>query len=314
MKITQDVITKELEANGFYFSRLVCGSKTLYHTKYPKNVTIFNSNLIDENLGKVWHGDLDLTLDGEKLQLIAKSLNTVFYVVREMDGRFENESRTIDEFKSVSVWNTNMFIPIYDSDFKIVPITQEEMGKMKKINAKWTCSQEKGLELKFNAKLPKKLIKAGQSLAKEVSEVSGKLNRGGDYFKKSLSKKVNETKRIFTTIKPLGDDILDAGDDILDTIGKNAKKLKEKFKGKKIELASTTSCDKYHDEIDRLLKIMGHEEALVTDMSTIGDFLDIFSSKKQRDAQLQKLSKKIGIVVGADDLIFKIASKISKKG
>jgi hypothetical protein len=35
---------------------------------------------------------LDLTLDGEKLDKIAESLGEKLFVVREMDGRFENES------------------------------------------------------------------------------------------------------------------------------------------------------------------------------------------------------------------------------
>jgi len=42
---------------------------------------------------------------------------------------------------------------------------------------------------------------------------------------------------------------------------------------RKIELASQELCDEYSQEIDELLLCLGHPEALVTDLSSLGDFL-----------------------------------------
>jgi len=43
---------------------------------------------------------------------------------------------------------------------------------------------------------------------------------------------------------------------------------------RKIELASQDLCDEYSQEIDELLLCLGHPEALVTDLSSLGDFLE----------------------------------------
>jgi len=40
---------------------------------------------------KLWYGDLDLTADREKLEKIATDLAVELYILRERDGRFENE-------------------------------------------------------------------------------------------------------------------------------------------------------------------------------------------------------------------------------
>jgi hypothetical protein len=80
-----------------YPGRLVSGSKSGYYKAFPKNMVVFNSNLIlttSENPEprKIWYGDLDLTNDSEKLQELAEKLNGTLHVLYEMDGRFENEN------------------------------------------------------------------------------------------------------------------------------------------------------------------------------------------------------------------------------
>jgi hypothetical protein len=119
IRITPEIIIKKLEENRLHMARLV-GSKSYYCTSNPQNVVFFNANLIDEKLGKVWFGDLDLTKDAPILIKIAKELKTTFYVLREMDCRFNNENKSIKGLRKVSKWNTNKNIPVYDKDFKIV--------------------------------------------------------------------------------------------------------------------------------------------------------------------------------------------------
>jgi hypothetical protein len=84
------LIEKTLGYNG----RMISGSKSGYCRTYPENVAIFNANLVTKHEGryvKVWHGDLDLTKDAEKLLKLSELSEKSFYVLREMAARFENE-------------------------------------------------------------------------------------------------------------------------------------------------------------------------------------------------------------------------------
>jgi len=127
MKLTQEKIVEELKNNGFHIARMISSSKSFYHEKHPNNVVFFNANIIDKKLGKIWHGDLDLSKDAQKLIDIAKELKTIFYILREMDGRFNNENKKVKKLIKLSKWNTDMFVPIYDKDWKIVDKRQLEI-------------------------------------------------------------------------------------------------------------------------------------------------------------------------------------------
>lgn len=74
--------------------RMISWSKGDYQKRHPTHVPVFNANVFvvdDGQKRKLWHGDLDLTLDEEKIKALAKELKNYVYVLREMDGRFENE-------------------------------------------------------------------------------------------------------------------------------------------------------------------------------------------------------------------------------
>jgi hypothetical protein len=106
-KTTPEKIVEELNNNSLHIARMVGGSKSYYCEKHPQNMVIFNANIIDKKLGKVWYGDLDLTIDGVKLAEIAKKLNTTLYVLSEMDCRFESEKKPVKKLIQLSKWNTN---------------------------------------------------------------------------------------------------------------------------------------------------------------------------------------------------------------
>ena len=82
-----------------YPGRLLSGSKSGYMTTHPEHLVVFNSNLIlvdsDGSCEKVWYGDLDITVDREKLMEIAAESGKNVCVLREMDGRFENEEKPL---------------------------------------------------------------------------------------------------------------------------------------------------------------------------------------------------------------------------
>lgn len=73
-----------------YCGRLL-GSKSRYSQAHPDNLVLFNSNVCTKEDGKIWFGDLDVTLEKSKLKELSKRLEKKIYVLYEMDGRFENE-------------------------------------------------------------------------------------------------------------------------------------------------------------------------------------------------------------------------------
>lgn len=63
---------------------------------------------------------------------------------------------------------------------------------------------------------------------------------------------------------------------------------------RKIELASQELCDEYSQEIDELLLCLGHPEALVTDLSSLGDFLSVYETCEGARGVLDLLEKTFG--------------------
>jgi hypothetical protein len=68
---------------------------------------LFNANVLMKDIGKVWHGDLNLTADYSVLKDIAKSLNTTLYVLWESDGRFGEENKPLTALLDKAVWSTD---------------------------------------------------------------------------------------------------------------------------------------------------------------------------------------------------------------
>jgi hypothetical protein len=55
---------------------------------------VFNANVcVDE--GKLWHGDLDLTVDEERLAALAARIGKTIYVLYEHDARFKSEDEPL---------------------------------------------------------------------------------------------------------------------------------------------------------------------------------------------------------------------------
>ena len=71
--------------------RILSYSKSGYRDKFPDNEVYFNANIFVLGEGKVWFGDLDITLDEEKLKEVAEGLGKDLFILREMDGRFGNK-------------------------------------------------------------------------------------------------------------------------------------------------------------------------------------------------------------------------------
>lgn len=81
--------------------KLVSWSKSGYRERYPKNLVVFNSNVLvvhkrkflkKETAEKIWYGDIDITLERENLKKLAQTLETTVVVLSESDARFANEN------------------------------------------------------------------------------------------------------------------------------------------------------------------------------------------------------------------------------
>lgn len=89
--ITEREISGVFIRNDMPWGRLISGSKSAYRELHPESDVLFNANIFILGKGKIWWGDLDLTLEWDKLEMIASTLGKSLYVLREMDGRFEWE-------------------------------------------------------------------------------------------------------------------------------------------------------------------------------------------------------------------------------
>ena len=85
---------KAIELLGFA-GIMISGSKSGYCNRNPKNLAVFNSNLIvmESTPTKIWYGDIDLTLSLDKLKALAEAIGQEIRVLREMDARFEHEEK-----------------------------------------------------------------------------------------------------------------------------------------------------------------------------------------------------------------------------
>ena len=78
--------------------RLISGSKSMYHHAFPRDLAVFNANLIVDGK-KVWYGDINITKDVEKLKEIALKIGKPVFILSEMAARFDTEnSPKVEEF------------------------------------------------------------------------------------------------------------------------------------------------------------------------------------------------------------------------
>jgi len=95
--------TKVFRKYSFEPGRMLSGSKTMYHKQYPDNTVVFNSNIITKKSGKIWYGDVDITMEFDNLKSIADELKEDLYILYESDARFEHENAGFNFWKSRAV-------------------------------------------------------------------------------------------------------------------------------------------------------------------------------------------------------------------
>lgn len=101
---------------GLPVGRMLSGSKTRYRKAHPDNEVCFNANVFCDE-GKLWFGDIDLTTDADALQAIADETRVTLYVLRELDGRFDNENRPVEDVRAVAM---RTFTPAKLTIFEVI--------------------------------------------------------------------------------------------------------------------------------------------------------------------------------------------------
>jgi hypothetical protein len=81
---------------------MISGSKSGYKPK--QNIAVFNANVCTKELGKIWYGDIDITISSRQLEELAKALKQSVYVLSESHARFENETAPLFDY---AVWWTD---------------------------------------------------------------------------------------------------------------------------------------------------------------------------------------------------------------
>ena len=89
-----------------HLGRMISSSKSSYWKSFPDHHIVFNGNIITKEDGKIWHGDLDLTVDADTLKKIAKELGKELFVVREMNARFGAEKDPVEKVIGYAIWTS----------------------------------------------------------------------------------------------------------------------------------------------------------------------------------------------------------------
>ena len=96
--------------NGLKLGRMIAPSKSEYCKEHQGDLVIFNANVITKKYGKIWYGDLNVSLDFDSLKNVADSIGEDLYILMEGDARFGYEKAPIDELiaKSKAVIRCNV--------------------------------------------------------------------------------------------------------------------------------------------------------------------------------------------------------------
>ena len=86
--------------NGLIMGRMISASKSLYCQEHQGDLVIFNANVLTKTHGKIWYGDLNVTLDFDNLKNIADHIGEDLYILMEGDARFGKEKLSIDALLS----------------------------------------------------------------------------------------------------------------------------------------------------------------------------------------------------------------------
>lgn len=100
-------ILLEFRNHDLPLGKMLSLSKGEYRRDHKDHVIYFNANVFVLSEGKIWGGDLDLTLEGSKLQKIADKIGMKIFVTKEIDG-YNDSGKDLSESQIIekAVWTT----------------------------------------------------------------------------------------------------------------------------------------------------------------------------------------------------------------
>jgi len=85
--------------HGLYLGRYISSSKAAL----KGHVAVFNGNIVTEKAGKIWYGDLDITLEFDQLKEIADEIGQDLYILEEYNARFNKENAGFKYWKENAI-------------------------------------------------------------------------------------------------------------------------------------------------------------------------------------------------------------------
>ena len=86
---------------------------------------------------------------------------------------------------------------------------------------------------------------------------------------------------------------------------------RRRFKGMKFEMAPQDRVEDYKYELEDILEVLGHPEALITDLSSISDFYPL--DRKETAECMERISRAFGIEVAKpNELLVDLAKRVRK--
>jgi len=112
-----ETIVQIFESNEFPFGDMLSSAKWKYSLSFPNHLVVFNANVLTKSHGKVWYGDLDISMSHARLKKIAEQVGEPLYILHESAARFGEENKPIDKLLSIAVWDTTQDI-IFLNDYR----------------------------------------------------------------------------------------------------------------------------------------------------------------------------------------------------
>lgn len=118
--------------NGLTMGRMIGASKSTYCQEHQGDLIIFNANVITPEHGKVWFGDLNVTLDFDSLKNVADQLGEDLYILMEGDARFGYENEPIEVLISKARTVIKCNVKLKEKKEKIKNIKEKKVLTRKK--------------------------------------------------------------------------------------------------------------------------------------------------------------------------------------
>lgn len=145
-KVENDIRKKILE-KGFNKGRELSLNINKYKEEHKYERVIINGNIYikeKEHFLKIWKGDLNLNIDGEKLKEIEKETGIRLYIINEKNGRCIIKEKEVE-------WNTGENIPVIDYE-KIEREKKEEERRKREEEIEKDEERKNEVEKKENKK------------------------------------------------------------------------------------------------------------------------------------------------------------------